>query len=66
MVKTRKYSCVKCGSPLEVYPPDSKHTQASRDDRLCDRSIKVEHKCEKCGNINVIYWCDFMIPDWYA
>jgi hypothetical protein len=66
MGKVRKFTCVKCGTILEVHPPDSVHKYASRDERYCERGIKVEHKCEKCGNLNTIFWCNFVIPAWYA
>jgi hypothetical protein len=66
MGKMRKFACIKCGVPLEVHPPDSVHKYASRDERYCERSIKVEHQCEKCGASNIIFWCNFVFPDWYA
>jgi hypothetical protein len=66
MSKPKKFACVKCGTLLEVHPPDSVHRYASRDERLCNRSVKVEQKCEKCGHLNAFYWCDFIIPSWYA
>jgi hypothetical protein len=66
MGKMRKIACVKCGVPLEVHPPDSVHRLPSRDERSCERGIKVEYQCEKCGNVNTIFWCNFVIPAWYA
>jgi hypothetical protein len=66
LAKPRKYACVKCGTLLEVHPPDAIHKYASRNEALCERSVKVEQVCEKCGHANTIYWCNFIIPEWYA
>jgi hypothetical protein len=63
----KKFSCVKCGAPLVTLPPDDVHNTATRTEDECGHSVKVEHKCEKCGNINTIYWCHRRRhPDWYA
>ena len=66
MGKVRKFACTKCGALLEVHPPDSVHKYASRDEALCERGVKVEHKCEKCGATNTLFWCNFVVPEWYA
>ncbi len=66
MGKEKKFACVKCGNVLEVHPPDSVHKYASRNQAVCDRGVKVEQICDKCGSVNVFYWCDFVIPSWYA
>lgn len=57
-LKTKKFSCVKCGELIEVHAPDSVHKTASRRDETCGHSVKVEHKCKNCGHSNIIYWCD--------
>jgi DNA-directed RNA polymerase subunit M/transcription elongation factor TFIIS len=65
--KTKKYSCVKCGEPFEINPPDDLHTTASRVEKECETSVKIEYECKKCGNLNTIYWCRRgRHPDWYA
>ena len=65
--KTKKYSCVNCGEPFEIHPPDDLHTTASRIARECEQNVKIEYKCKKCGNLNTIFWCRRgRHPDWYA
>ena len=65
--KTKRYSCVKCGEPFDIHPPDDLHTTASRIERECEQSVKIEYNCKKCGNLNTIYWCRRgRHPDWYA
>jgi len=52
----KKFSCLKCGAPFISYPPDDIHDTASlKQDEVKD-PIKIEYRCEKCGNINVLYW----------
>lgn len=65
--KTKRYSCVKCGEPFEIHPPDDLHTTASRVEKECEQNVKIEYECKKCGNLNTIYWCRRgRHPDWYA
>jgi DNA-directed RNA polymerase subunit RPC12/RpoP len=67
VLKARKYCCINCGTPFEIYPPDDLHRKASRIEKECEQSVKVEYKCEKCGHNNTIYWCrQSRHPDWYA
>ncbi len=54
--EVKKYSCLHCGNPFDAYPPDSRHTWASRDSNHYEHSIKVTYICEKCKNENIIYW----------
>jgi len=57
--KAKKFSCVKCGSPFEIYPPDDLHKTASRDEKACEirGSIKMDYVCTNCGATNTLYWC---------
>lgn len=52
----KKFSCIKCGSPFDVYPPDDRHDFAARKESDVIDPIKIDYKCENCGNINTIYW----------
>ena len=68
-VKIKKYGCTKCGQVIEVHPPDDLHTRASRYEKECELrgSVKMEYKCNNCGELNTIYWCRRRKhPDWYA
>ena len=55
--EVKKYSCLKCGTPFDAYPPDDHHTFASRDPNQYKDNIKVTYICKECKNENVIYWC---------
>ncbi|MCW3994859.1 MAG: hypothetical protein NWE98_01760 [Candidatus Bathyarchaeota archaeon] len=50
------YSCLKCGTDFEIYPPDDIHVVASRIEDETSHFVKVEHVCKNCGYVNVIYW----------
>lgn len=55
--EAKQFSCLKCGEPFEVYPPDSQYTDAKLDPCTegCD---KVMNKiCQSCKNEIKIYWC---------
>jgi DNA-directed RNA polymerase subunit RPC12/RpoP len=52
----KQFSCVNCGRPFEVYPPDDKHNFAARKESDVKDPIKIDYKCEYCGNINTIFW----------
>jgi len=54
--KVRRYSCLKCGAPFDAYPPDDLHDLASVYKPGSESHVKVNYKCNACGEINVIYW----------
>jgi DNA-directed RNA polymerase subunit RPC12/RpoP len=65
--KLKRFSCVNCGSHFELHPPDDLHTTASRVEKECDQSVKMDYKCKNCGKTNTIHWCRrSRYPDWYA
>jgi rubredoxin len=52
----KRFSCLKCGTPYDAYPPDDRHNIATVNEKDYEDHIKVDYRCEKCGNINTIYW----------
>ncbi len=52
----KKFSCLKCGTTFTAYPPDDFHQSAALKHYELEEPIKIEYKCEKCGNVNVLYW----------
>jgi DNA-directed RNA polymerase subunit M/transcription elongation factor TFIIS len=52
----KRFSCLKCGSSFVAYPPDDHHDIASLKENGVEEPIKIEYRCEKCGNSNVLYW----------
>jgi DNA-directed RNA polymerase subunit RPC12/RpoP len=52
----KTYSCLKCGAPFEAYPPDDRHTIATRNEKDFEDHIKVDYRCKECDNTNTIYW----------
>jgi len=52
----KKYSCLNCGTPFEVYPPDDLHDIATRNETDFKDHIKINYKCTECNEINTIYW----------
>jgi rubredoxin len=56
--KKRNYSCTKCGCVFEAYPPDDRHTVATRSESDYKDNVKVDYKCKgkDCGATNTIYW----------
>jgi rubredoxin len=56
--RQRTYSCTKCGSVFEAYPPDDRHIIATRSEKDYEDNLKVDYKCREkdCGAINTIYW----------
>jgi hypothetical protein len=66
-VKLKGFGCVNCGSHFEVHPPDDLHTTASRVEKECEQSVKMDYECKNCGKINTIHWYRrSRYPDWYA
>ena len=57
----RRFSCVHCGTPFEVYPPDMNHTRASLEDPKNEASgtvIKMTYDCKNknCLKPTTLYW----------
>lgn len=54
----KTYSCLKCGAPFVAYPPDDRHTTATRNEKDFEGHIKVDYRCKErgCDNTNTIYW----------
>ena len=50
------FSCLGCGSPYIVYPPDSFHKQASLDANELSNPLKMTYHCKICYKENVLYW----------
>jgi rubredoxin len=55
-VIAKTYSCLKCGASFMAYPPDDRHTIATRNEKDFEDHIKVDYRCKECANINTIYW----------
>ena len=51
----RKFTCQHCGETYEAYPPDEYYTKA-RMKKYEDKGVEMKHKCNKCANLNVLYW----------
>jgi hypothetical protein len=51
-----KFGCVKCGSPFEVYPPDSDHALLLMEPCKEGDSIPLTVTCEKCKTVNTRHW----------
>jgi len=54
--KVKKFSCLKCGTPFEAYPPDDRHYKATRNEKDYEDHIKVDYRCKECSHTNTIYW----------
>jgi len=52
----KRFSCLKCGASFVGYPPDDFHQTASLNQSQVHNPIKVEHRCDKCGSTNILYW----------
>jgi len=52
----KRFSCLKCGTPFDAYPPDDRHDTATRNEKDYEDNIKVDYRCKECGHINTIYW----------
>jgi DNA-directed RNA polymerase subunit RPC12/RpoP len=52
----KRFSCLKCGTPFEAYPPDDRHGSATRNEKEYEDHTKVDYRCKECGNINTMYW----------
>ena len=58
------FSCIGCGEPMTVNPPDDIHLDASRNknDLTQENIIEIHYKCKKCKVINIIYWGFHKLP----
>jgi hypothetical protein len=62
MSKAKKFSCVHCGTPFEVYPPDDNHPTASlekpQEADVSGTIIEMTYDCKTkhCLKPTVLYW----------
>ena len=58
--KTKRFSCIKCGIPFEVYPPDDNHPTASleKPKEASGSIIEMTYDCENpsCRHPTTLYW----------
>ena len=64
MTEKKVFSCIGCGEPITVYPPDDMHPDVVRNkkDLMQKNIIEIPYKCKKCKIINIIYWGFNKIP----
>ena len=62
MSKAKRFSCIHCGTPFEVYPPDDEHPRASLDKPSLSEvegTIKeMTYDCQNkdCLKPTTLYW----------
>jgi len=60
MSKAKKFSCIHCGTPFEVYPPDDRHSRASLEKpKEAQGSIipmTYDGKNKACMKPTTLYW----------
>jgi len=56
VVKYRTFACMKCGSPILVYPPDDVHKVASRDQESFLDVVESIGVCSQCKEVTRLYW----------
>lgn len=60
MSKVKKFSCTKCGTPFEVYPPDDRHPTASleKPKEAAGSIIEMTYVCKDkyCRHPTTLYW----------
>jgi hypothetical protein len=60
--KAKKFSCVHCGTPFEVYPPDDEHPRASLEkpkaSEVAGSIIEMTYDCKNknCLKPTTLYW----------
>jgi len=54
--KYRTFACMKCGSPILVYPPDDVHKIASRDRTSFLDVVESIGVCSQCKEVTRLYW----------
>ncbi|MGD0424098.1 MAG: hypothetical protein ABSA92_11660 [Candidatus Bathyarchaeia archaeon] len=52
----KKFGCIKCGHPFEIYPPDSYYVLLTIEPCSQGDSKEIKLTCEKCHAENVRYW----------
>jgi hypothetical protein len=68
MSKEKRFSCVHCGTPFKVYPPDDDHPLAyiekPEDSKVSGSIIKMAYVCEKehCHQPTTLYWYRRKMP----
>ena len=53
---SKTFACVKCGSPITVYPPDDVHSVASRERSSFVEVVESIGVCSKCNEVTRLYW----------
>ena len=53
---SKTFACVKCGSPISVYPPDDVHNVASRERSSFPEVVESIGVCSKCNEVTRLYW----------
>ena len=60
MSKVKKFSCIHCGNPFEVYPPDDNHPSASleKPKEAAGTVIEMTYDCKNqdCLQPTTLYW----------
>jgi len=60
--KAKKFSCIHCGTPFEVYPPDDEHPTASLDkpkeSEVSGNIKEMTYDCQNkdCLKPTTLYW----------
>ena len=54
--KYRTFACMRCGSPILVYPPDDVHKIASRDQASFLDVVESIGVCSQCKEVTRLYW----------
>lgn len=58
MSKAKRFSCVYCGTPFEVYPPDDNHPTASleKPKEAAGTIVEMTYDCQNCMRPTTLYW----------
>lgn len=58
MSKAKKFGCVHCGTPFEVYPPDDNHPTASleKPKEAAGTIVEMTYDCRNCMHPTTLYW----------
>ncbi len=60
MSKAKRFSCVHCGTPFEVFPPDDDHPKASlrKPKEVAGYIIEMTYDCKNqdCLQPTTLYW----------
>lgn len=54
---SQTFSCMNCGAPYTVYPPQSGYKSARLEPCTegCDKKMNII--CKQCSNESKLYWC---------